>query len=114
MKVTDYKTGSKSFDITSFYHGLQMQLPVYLNAAMDIEKKRHPGQEILPAGVFYYRMKDPIVEKEKNEVLLEEKLLKELKLDGLVNADDAVIEHLEKGLSGTSNLIPVGNRKSRN
>ncbi|WP_346909360.1 helicase-exonuclease AddAB subunit AddB [Faecalicatena orotica] len=111
VKVTDYKTGSKSFDITSFYHGLQMQLPVYLNAAMDIEKKRHPGQEILPAGVFYYRMKDPIVEKEKNEVLLEEKLLKELKLDGLVNADDAVIEHLEKGLSGTSNLIPVGKNK---
>lgn len=111
VKVTDYKTGSKSFDITSFYHGLQMQLPIYLNAAMDIERKRHPEQEILPAGIFYYRMKDPIVDKEKNEVLLEEKLLKELKLDGLVNADEAVIGHLERDLSGTSNLIPVGKNK---
>ena len=31
VKVTDYKTGMKSFDITALYHGLQMQLPVYLN-----------------------------------------------------------------------------------
>lgn len=111
VKVTDYKTGSKNFDITAFYHGLQMQLPVYLNAALDMEQKKHPEQEILPAGVFYYRMKDPIVEKEKNESLLEEKLLKELKLDGLVNADDTVIRHLERDLNGNSNLIPVGKNK---
>lgn len=111
VKVTDYKTGSKNFDITAFYHGLQMQLPVYLNAALDMEQEKHPEQEILPAGVFYYRMKDPIVEKEKNESLLEEKLLKELKLDGLVNADDTVIRHLERDLSGNSNLIPVGKNK---
>ena len=43
VKVTDYKTGLKSFDITAFYHGLQIQLPVYLNAAMEIEEKKHPG-----------------------------------------------------------------------
>lgn len=111
VKVTDYKTGSKSFDITAFYHGLQMQLPVYLNAAIEIEQKKHPGQEVLPAGIFYYRMKDPIVEKEKNETLLREKILKELKLDGLVNSDDTVIGHLEHDLIGNSNLIPVGRNK---
>ncbi|CUX45505.1 PD-(D/E)XK nuclease family protein [Clostridium sp. C105KSO13] len=111
VKVTDYKTGAKSFDITAFYYGLQMQLPVYLNAAMGIEQEKHPGQEVVPAGIFYYRMKDPIVEKENNETLLEEKILKELKLDGLVNSDDAVIGHLEHDLRGKSNLIPVGRNK---
>ena len=39
VKVTDYKTGMKSFDITSFYHGLQMQLPVYMNAALGVERR---------------------------------------------------------------------------
>ena len=39
VKVTDYKTGMKSFDITALYHGLQMQLPVYLNAALAVEKR---------------------------------------------------------------------------
>lgn len=111
VKVTDYKTGSKSFDITAFYHGLQMQLPIYLSAAMEIEQNKYPGQEIIPAGIFYYRMKDPIVDKEKNQVVLEEKLLKELKLDGLVNSADKVIGHLERDLSGTSNFIPVGKNK---
>ena len=56
VKVTDYKTGRKAFDITAFYHGLQMQLPVYLNAALEIERQKHPEKEVLPAGIFYYRI----------------------------------------------------------
>lgn len=112
VKVTDYKTGTKSFDITAFYHGLQMQLPVYLNAALERERQKNPGKEAIPAGIFYYRMKDPIVEKERDDTVLEEKLLKELRLDGLVNADETVLEHLEHNLTGTSNLIPVGRNKN--
>ena len=63
VRVTDYKTGMKAFDITAFYHGLQMQLPVYLNAALGIEKKKHPDKEIVPAGIFYYRIQDPLVDR---------------------------------------------------
>lgn len=118
VKVTDYKTGMKSFDITAFYHGLQMQLPVYLNAALELEKKadlqgnhRDAEKEVVPAAVFYYRMQDPFVEKEPDDQALEGRILKELRLDGLVNADENVIEHLERGLTGNSNLIPVGKNK---
>ncbi len=111
VKVTDYKTGMKTFDITAFYHGLQLQLPVYLNAAMEIEGRKHRGKTIVPAGIFYYRMQDPLVEKEADDQRLEEKILKELRLDGLVNAENEVLEHLEKNLSGTSVLIPVGRNK---
>ena len=60
VKVTDYKTGMKTFDITAFYHGLQLQLPVYLNAAMDLEGRKTKAKEIVPAGIFYYRMQDPL------------------------------------------------------
>ena len=56
-------------------------------------------------------MQDPIVEKEKDDALLKEKLLRELKLDGLVNGDEQIISHLERDLTGTSNLIPVGRNK---
>lgn len=120
VKVTDYKTGMKSFDITAFYHGLQMQLPVYLNAAMEIEKERSgkfPGnreegaKEVVPAGIFYYRMQDPFVEKESDDQVLEGKILKELRLDGLVNADEEVVMHLERDLTGNSAVIPVGRNK---
>lgn len=111
VKVTDYKTGMKSFDITAYYYGLQLQLPVYLNAAVELEQKKHMGETVVPAGIFYYRMKDPIVDKEKNDEVLEAKLLKELKLDGLVNADETVLQHLERDLNGKSNLNPIDRNK---
>lgn len=111
VKVTDYKTGMKSFDITALYHGLQMQLPVYLNAAVHLEEQRHPGKEIVPAGIFYYRIQDPVVPAEDSEEAVEKSILKELKLDGLINGDEAVVSHLEHDLSGASVLFPMGRNK---
>lgn len=125
VKVTDYKTGMKSFDITAFYHGLQMQLPVYLNAALQLEERklerqdgvrddgRSVGQmkEVVPAGVFYYRMHDPIVERENDDAAVEQKILKELKLDGLMNADEGALAHLQRGVEGMSALLPFGRNK---
>lgn len=111
VKVTDYKTGMKSFDITALYHGLQMQLPVYLNAALDVEKEKHPGKEIVPAGIFYYKIQDPIVSEEECEEDVEKSILKELRLDGLVNGDEAVISHLERDLSGASVRYPLGRNR---
>ena len=111
VKVTDYKTGMKSFDITALYHGLQMQLPVYLNAALDVEKRKYPDKEIIPAGIFYYRIQDPVVDRKDNDADVEKSILKELRLDGLVNGDEKVISHLERDLTGSSLLIPVGRNK---
>ena len=111
VKVTDYKTGMKSFDITALYHGLQMQLPVYLNAALDVEKRKYPDKEIIPAGIFYYRIQDPVVDRKDNDEDVEKSILKELRLDGLVNGDEKVISHLERDLTGSSLLIPVGRNK---
>lgn len=108
VKIVDYKTGMKQFDLNSFYHGLQMQLLIYLNAALEIEKKRSLGKAIVPAGMFYYRIKDPIVDKVPD---VEKSILKELRLDGLVNADPQVINHLEHDLQGTSDYIPIGIKK---
>ena len=67
VKILDYKTGAKSFDMAAFYHGLQMQLVVYMEEAVRLEERKHPGKKIVPAGIFYFRMKDPIVGKELDE-----------------------------------------------
>lgn len=111
VKVTDYKTGMKTFDITAFYHGLQIQLPVYLNAALSIEEKKHPDREVCPAGIFYYRIQDPFVDRADTAEEVERSILKELRLDGLVNGDEQAVDHLEHGLSGTSVLFPMGKNK---
>ena len=111
VKIIDYKTGSKSFDMTAFYHGIQVQLVVYLNAALAIEKNRFPGKEIIPAGIFYYQMKDPFVPKEMDEEKLKSAILKELRLDGLLNENDEVIAHLDKYMGQSSEVIPAGRKK---
>ncbi len=67
VKVMDYKTGSKAFDVVALYHGLQLQLMVYMDAAVEFQKKRHPDKEVIPAGVFYYRIQDPLVDKTEDK-----------------------------------------------
>ena len=46
---------------------LQLQLVVYLNAAMELEAKKHPDKEIIPAGILYYQIQDPVLDLEPEE-----------------------------------------------
>ena len=111
MKVIDYKTGSKSFDVTALYHGLQLQLMVYMDAALQLEQKKHPQKEILPAGVFYYRIQDPLIDRPK-EGEEKETILKELKPDGMISLEKEVLEHLDHCMVGESSVIPVKYNKN--
>ncbi len=111
VKVIDYKTGSKSFDVTALYHGLQLQLMVYMDAALQQEQKKHPEKEILPAGVFYYRIQDPLIDRPK-EGEEQEAILKELKPDGMISLEKEVLEHLDHCMVGESSVIPVKYNKN--
>jgi ATP-dependent helicase/nuclease subunit B len=117
VKVIDYKSGSTSFDLMSLYYGLQLQLGVYLSAAMEFMKEEHPNKEIIPAGVFYYNLDDPIVDKSEHA---EEDILKKLRMNGLANQSKDVISLLDSsfltvdgGLAPSikSSVIPVETSK---
>lgn len=83
-----------------------------MEEAVRLEERKHPSKKIVPAGIFYYRMKDPIVGKELDEKKLEEAILKELRLDGIIRQEDAVIQRLDADFSGNSLVIPAGKTKS--
>lgn len=106
VKVLDYKTGNKAFDVSALYYGLQLQLMVYMDAAMKIKEKEHADKEVVPAGVFYYRINDPLVDKQDTEKI-EEAVLKELKPDGIIHLKDEVLNHLDHCMAGESAVIPV-------
>lgn len=114
VKVLDYKTGSKAFDVVALYHGLQLQLMVYMDAAVKMTQKHYPDSEVIPAGVFYYHLNDPLVEKkvvgEEEEIW--QKVLKELKVDGVMNLKDETLEHLDHCQAGESAVIPVKYNKN--
>lgn len=113
VKVIDYKTGTMAFDISALYHGLQLQLMVYMNAALEAEKKKHPGKEVIPAGVFYYRIQDPFIGKAENEDARLLQILKELKPDGIVNLEKESLSHLDRNIQGESMVVPVKLNKDK-
>lgn len=113
VKVVDYKSGMTQFDPVSLYYGLQLQLVVYLNAALEMEQKLHRNQEVVPAGIFYYRLQDPLLEKEEDVTDLEaqEKLLKKLRPDGLLNEEKEILRMMDRNIAGDSLVIPAGFKK---
>lgn len=117
VKIIDYKSGNTSFQFLNVYHGLQLQLVVYMNAALELMEKRHPDTQVVPAGIFYYHVNDPMVEADGkiSEEELQQKIFNELKLNGLTNADREVIDSLdtslEEAVSVNSGVIPVGLNK---
>jgi len=113
VKVVDYKSGNTSFDLVALYYGLQLQLVVYLNAAMELEQRLHPEKEIVPAGIFYFRLQDPILEgtQEMTPEEINREILKKLRPSGLVNQDPAVVERMDGAFEKNSLVIPVGKKK---
>ena len=111
-KSMDYKTGSKAFDVVALYHGLQLQLMVYMDAAVEFQKKRHPDKEVIPAGVFYYRIQDPLVDKTEDKEKAERAVLKQLKPDGIIPLGTEILKHLDHNTSGESLAVPVKYNKN--
>lgn len=111
VRVVDYKSGSTKFDLTSIYYGLQLQLAVYLNAAVELKRRQQDGEgEIHPAGMFYYHIEDPLLEYEEEEDPAR-KLLKELAFNGLVNTEDGIVELMDREMETGSDILPVRRKK---
>lgn len=109
VKIIDYKSGSTAFDLTSLFYGLQLQLVVYMDAALEMEERHRPEKKIIPAGIFYYNIGDPVVDKEGNmtDSQIDQRMLKQLRMNGLVNTDLNSISHLDREIETESDVIPV-------
>lgn len=113
VKVIDYKSGKNSFDIVALYHGLQLQLVTYLNAAMAYEKKQNPGKEIVPAGILYYHIDDPMLEikEERTPEEINAELRKVLRPTGIVNDDPEIIEKIDASEGTVKEALPLSRKK---
>ena len=111
--VTDYKTGAKTFDLVSVYHGLQMQLLLYLRSAMEAVRAR--GGNPVPAGVMYYRVQDPVVKyiRDESSEDTDSRILRELKGSGFFLKDRTALAHYDRALAAgnKSDVIPVEFKK---
>ncbi len=103
VKVIDYKSGAKDLDYVKIYEGKQLQLTVYMSVMLELLARKYPDKRIVPTGMYYYRLHDPIVEATADEKIEEERQ-KQNRLTGLVNADDKCLDLMDKR---TGKVTPV-------
>lgn len=106
IKIIDYKTNTTDLDYSKLYYGLQLQLIVYRNATMEIEAHKHPDKKVETAGIFYYNIEDPVVERAETEEEVEQELLRALRMNGLVNQEPHIISMLDHDFENESGLAP--------
>lgn len=100
-RVIDYKSGNKDFNLSKVYYGLDLQLFTYLNHVED-ELLKFPGHEnnfIVPAGIFYYDISDPDINKGEGE----EAVLKDLRLHGPAVRDPYIMYLSDMNLAAVDN-----------
>ena len=108
IRIIDYKTGAKKFDLNELYYGLQIQLLVYLDALIKnseyiLDKQARPG------AVLYFKIDDPIIKgkKEMTTEEVQEEVIDALKMKGLVLKDARVVKAMDKDIDGYSLVIPA-------
>ena len=57
LRVVDYKTGRRKFDLSDVWYGMGLQMLLYLFALAENGSARY-GREIVPAGVLYVPARD--------------------------------------------------------
>ena len=114
VKVIDYKSGNKNLDIAAVYYGLQLQLVVYMNAAVEMIGKKESDKRVIPAAMLYYHVSDPLIRAEDDQMseeMLNQKIRESLRMNGVVNEKDDIIARLDEAFDGKSEVIPVERKK---
>lgn len=108
IRIIDYKTGAKKFDLNELYYGLQMQLLVYLDALIK-NSKYILDKQARPGAVLYFKIDDPIIKgkKEMTTEEVQEEVLDALKMKGLILKDARVVRAMDKDIDGYSLVIPA-------
>lgn len=91
LRVIDYKSSGKEMDPTRIWYGAQLQLLLYLGAVLESEPSAQP------AGCFYFRMDDPLVEQPKDIQALEDLLAEQFRLKGVALKDAAILRLMDSG-----------------
>lgn len=98
IRIIDYKSSDKNINLTEVYYGLQLQLLVYLDAILESAMKK--GNSIYPAAILYCKIDNPIAKfnENKEEEQIDEEILKQSKMKGLLVKDTHIIKKMDKSL----------------
>lgn len=104
VRVIDYKTGRKQFQLADVLYGLNMQMLVYLAALVETGAR-------LPAGILYVPAAEPSISADRgiDDAKLRREADRQMRMNGLVLSDDEIIRAMEAGAGGK--YIPASFKK---
>ncbi len=105
VRIVDYKTGNKVFDMAEITAGINMQMLIYLFSICQNGQDRYHTP--VPAGVLYLPAKLPVIRMERNTESsdMQRERLKTMKMNGLLLADSEVLKAMEEDNDGV--FIPA-------
>ena len=108
IRVIDYKSGRKAFDLSAVRMGLDIQMLLYLFTLQKQGEARF-GREIEPAGVLYLPARDEILTAERNVLpeTLQSEREKQLRRTGLLLAEPQVLQAMEHEALQEPHYLPV-------
>ena len=112
LRIIDYKSGNKKFDLTELYYGIQIQLLVYLDALLrNSEYILNSGA--IPGAILYFKIDDPIIKgnKELSDEEVQEEILEKLKMNGLLLKDAKLVKSMDNTMQTYSLIIPASFKK---
>lgn len=109
LRVVDYKSGKKSFDLSDVTHGLNIQMLLYLFTLAREGRELFGGAELVPAGVLYLPTRDVILNAPRTiaPTQLRAAMDKELRRSGLVLSDPEVLNAMEHGALENPRFLPL-------
>jgi ATP-dependent helicase/nuclease subunit B len=115
LRVVDYKSGKKSFDLSAVRMGLDIQMLLYL-FTLQKTGAAHFGEAIEPAGVLYLPARDDILSVERNipPEKLQSEREKQLRRSGLLLAEPQVLQAMEHEALTEPRYLPLRVNKSGN
>lgn len=105
VKILDYKSGQKAFSLLEVYHSLQLQLLLYLDAYLRMNKNNKA------AGMFYFHIDTRSIKYElgMDDAQAAARQLKQFKLSGLALDDVEIIQLMEHDIKGE--IVPAKVKK---
>jgi ATP-dependent helicase/nuclease subunit B len=96
IRVSDYKTGKKSFSLSDIRYGMNMQMLIYVYAIGGAELG---ARETIPAGILYIPARDELYQADRNvgDDVIAAELAKAKRRRGLILGEPEVIDAMERG-----------------
>lgn len=109
LRVMDYKTGKKSFSLTDVWHGLELQMLLYLFTLED-KGREYYQKDVVASGVLYLPARDLVLSGSPTMTEAERQKAadKALQRSGMLLDDQPVLNAMEDfGSGGSPRFLPV-------